>query len=153
MGSLAQHVDRCGDGICGYSSVNVAHLRWNKTKVSRRQLHVFGKTTVDLPPNRARQVVAQIITSPVAPPAVPTGQIVIDVYPVAGFKAVDEIADLSDVTRYFVADDTGQLASRSTTTVSIPDQGETETASPDSYQDFACARLRHRHVFEAERTT
>jgi hypothetical protein len=143
-------MDRCGDGICGYGSVYVAHLRWNKTKVSRRQLHVFGKTAVDLPPNRARKVVAHIITSPVAPPAVSTSQIVIDVYPVAGFKAADKITDLSDVARYFVADYTGQLASRSTTAVSIPDQGETETAGPDSYQHFARARLRHHYLLETE---
>jgi hypothetical protein len=120
LGSLAQHMDRRGDGIRGYGSVDVAHLLWNKTKISRRQLHIFGKTAIDLPSNRTGKVVAQIVTSPVAPLAVPAGQIVIHVHPVAGLKAAYRRTELSYIARYFVADDARQLATRPATAASIP---------------------------------
>src|SRR6266545_2905707 len=100
--------------------------------ISNRQFNVLGKTAIDLPADHTRMVITQIIASPVTPPAVATGQIVVHVHPIPRLEAVDRWTDLSHVARDFVTDDAGELATRATTAVTVPNQGQAEAARPDS---------------------
>jgi hypothetical protein len=145
-------MDRGGDGVGCDRRVQVTDLGRQMAEITCWKLNVFGKTTVDLPSDHTGLTLTQIITTSIAPTAAATDQIIVYVHPVPRLEALDVWTDLRHIAGDFVTDDAGQLATRTTTAIAVPDQGEAEATGSDLDQDFAGARLRHGDICERERT-
>jgi len=139
LGTLSEDMYRSGDGVGGDGRVRVTDLGREMAEIACWELDVLGKTTVDLPSDHTGLMVTQIIATSIAPAAVAADQIIVHVHSVARLEAIDIWTDLLHIASYLVTDDAGQLARRTTAAIAVPDQGEAQAASSDSYQDFAWA--------------
>jgi hypothetical protein len=102
-------------------------------------------------------VVTEVFSANVAPPAVPAGQIVVDIDAVPRPEVPDIRPTLHHISAYFVADNPWQLVAHAavarTPAVPVPHQRQSQPAGPHPHKGLGGAWLRPWDFFQKKRTT